>query len=333
MCPLPPVRASMITSLLATILSACVQSPSISEMSPQDEKSGVLFAEWVELGTRSGPIPGTDRSQPSHLLRVDNQVILVDVGDGTTQQLAKAGVGLGDVDAVFISHLHFDHTGGLFAFLSLRYQSSSAFGATPLAIYGPPGTASMVRQLDAATLAAAELLPATPPAHEIHELSGGASVTIGEILINAVENSHYDLIKPTESAQVSLSFRFDIEGRSVVYTGDTGPSAELEEMALGADLLVSEIMDAETAIIQMRESGMHLTDETEAYVRAHFTRQHLTPDEVGKLAASTHVKSLVLTHFGGASDDPQQIPRLTRQIAQYYDGPIHFAEDLDAFEF
>ena len=78
---------------------------------------------------------------------------------------------------------------------------------------------------------------------------------------------------------------------------------------------------------------MHLTDETEAYVRAHFTRQHLTPDEVGKLAASTHVKSLVLTHFGGASDDPQQIPRLTRQIAQYYDGPIHFAEDLDAFEF
>ena len=85
MCPLPPVRASMITSLLATILSACVQSPSISEMSPQDEKSGVLFAEWVELGTRSGPIPGTDRSQPSHLLRVDNQVILVDVGDGTTQ--------------------------------------------------------------------------------------------------------------------------------------------------------------------------------------------------------------------------------------------------------
>ena len=92
---------------------------------------------FTTLGTNSGPIPNPERSEPANLLRFGDQVVLVDVGDGAPEQLVKAGVPLKAVTAVVISHLHFDHTGGLFAFLGLRYQAGIQ---GPLTIYGPPGT-------------------------------------------------------------------------------------------------------------------------------------------------------------------------------------------------
>lgn len=320
-------------SFLALLLSACLQPSGAAGSYDAIDQLASPAPVWIELGTQSGPIPGASRSQPAHLLRWQDQAILIDVGDGASQQLVKAGVGLAEVETVFISHLHFDHIGGLFALLSLRYQSNSASSVAPLVIYGPPGTADLVGKLDEAILSAAASLRTPPRAHEVHELSDGAQLAIGGITVTTAANSHYILSTGQDIVPVSLSYRFEAGGSSVVYTGDTGPSRNLEILAKDADLLVSEIMDVETALAQLLKNDMVLTDQAKAYVHAHFTRQHLTPEEVGKLAAASGVRSLVLTHFGGASDDPEQISRLTRQIAEHYDGPIRFADDLDRFSF
>ena len=78
---------------------------------------------WVTLGTHGGPVPSAQRSQPANLLLEGDRAILVDAGDGAAGQLAKVGVPLPRLSAVFISHLHFDHTGGLPAIIGLRFQT------------------------------------------------------------------------------------------------------------------------------------------------------------------------------------------------------------------
>ncbi|MDP5029223.1 MBL fold metallo-hydrolase, partial [Paraglaciecola sp.] len=97
--------------------------------------------EWITLGTMAGPIPNATHSQPSNALLVNGKTYLVDAGDGTAGQLAKAGSNIKHVDAIFLSHLHFDHTGGLPAILSLRWQTETK---SELTIYGPPGTKQTV---------------------------------------------------------------------------------------------------------------------------------------------------------------------------------------------
>ena len=96
--------------MLATaFLSACaMHSPAGSAEVPHDGDKP--RAAWVELGTNSGPIPTPEHSQPAHLLLWKGNPVLVDVGDGAAEQLAKAGVSLSQIETVFISHLHFDHT-------------------------------------------------------------------------------------------------------------------------------------------------------------------------------------------------------------------------------
>ncbi len=104
-------------------------------------------ATFTTLGTGAGPRPDAHRAQPANLLTYGKLYILIDVGDGAAQQLAKAGVPLESVTTVFLSHLHFDHTGGLFAYLSRRFQLRAPGVAT---IYGPPGTKATVDALVAA---------------------------------------------------------------------------------------------------------------------------------------------------------------------------------------
>ena len=105
-----------------------------------------LPLSWTTLGTAGGPIPTLDRSEPSNLLRAGQTRVLVDAGDGAVNNLARMGVDLTRVQAVFISHHHVDHYGGLLAVIGLAWMTS--YPGT-LEIYGPPGTAELVAWLAA----------------------------------------------------------------------------------------------------------------------------------------------------------------------------------------
>lgn len=285
---------------------------------------------WVELGTQSGPIPSGVRSEPAHLLLAGGQPILVDAGDGASEQLAKAHVPLTEVRTVFISHLHFDHTGGLFAVLGLRYQGGGV-ALPPLTVYGPPGTKALVRALTSAIQPGAALAAGPPPDDRVVELTDGSKVSLDGVNVTAAANSHYVLWNGSGPKPVSLSYRFDMPDRSIVYTGDTGPSDKVERLAQGADLLVSEVMDADVALAAIRRERPDLPAFALLFVRRHFDKEHLSPDQVGLMAQQAGVHALVLTHFGGADGSQAQIDRLTQTIAKHYKGPIRFANDLDRF--
>jgi ribonuclease BN (tRNA processing enzyme) len=292
-------------------------------------------SSFVTLGTMGGPIPSPTRAQPANLLQSGDQSILIDAGDGAAEQLAKAGIPLRDIRIVFISHLHFDHTGGLFALIGMRYQVVSP---GLLTIYGPPGTRRLVDGLVAAMQPASETgagIPGQvrrPPEATVRavEIGDGDSLALGNVTVHAVANSHYSYPAGSIEARErqSLSFRFDLPDRAIVYTGDTGPSAAVERLAQGADLLVGEVIDPPAAIDTLRRASPTLPAPAIAAIAAHFTEQHLTPHEIGLMAQRAGVKAVVLTHNALGSQSAEETRSL---IAANFHGPVAIASDLDRF--
>jgi ribonuclease BN (tRNA processing enzyme) len=290
---------------------------------------------FVTLGTVGGPIPNARRSEPANLLIVGDQYLLIDAGDGAAEQLARAGVSLEQIHSVFLSHLHFDHTGGLFAILGLRYQT---LGSGVLTVYGPPGTRALVVGLIAAMQPAAAAgvgfpgqAPRPPaPGIQVNEITDGSQLILGQVRVTAAVNTHYSFAKGSAEAAAfqSLSLRFDVPDRSIVYTGDTGPSDNVVQLAHHVDLLVSEVVDAEDAMATLQRINPRIPPAVLAVVRRHMLEQHLTPEAAGALAAAAGVGRLVLTHNGlGDSGDA----RALAAVSGKFKGPIVLANDLDRF--
>jgi ribonuclease BN (tRNA processing enzyme) len=320
----------------ALALNACpvlAQAGGVAE--PAETASA---ARWVTLGTRGGPLASATRSQPANLLVHDGRHYLIDVGDGATGQLAKLSLGTAHIDAVFISHLHFDHTAGLAGILGLRWQTNAA---DKLTVYGPPGIAELVSGLVASMIpgtTAGYGVPGAPRQDprdmaEVIELRDGAILDHQGMRVSVRNNSHYSFAPGSDLAQrfESLSYRFDLPGRSIVYTGDTGPSTAVEELARGADLLVAEMMDVEHTLAAVRRNSPHLPPAVAQGMERHLRDHHLLPGDVGRLASTAGVGAVVVTHFVGREpDDPAHLEYL-REIAAIYDGPVVIANDMDAF--
>ena len=295
-------------------------------------------SHWITLGTRGGPIADPDRSQPANALRVGDATYLVDVGDGAVEQLAKAGVPLASVRAVLLSHLHFDHTAGLFAVLGLRRQTNVD---APLTVYGPPGTRTLVDSLVAAmepTTRSGYGMPGAParPAGAgitVVEIRDGAHFDLDAARISAVKNTHYSFPSgsPEDRAFESLAYRFDMPDRSIVYTGDTGPSAAVERLAQGADLLVSEMIDVDRTMADVRRTSPNADPRATAGVEAHLRAHHLAPEDVGKLAGAAHVKAVVVTHFVAPRADAGALLGFLARIRDNFSGPAVIARDLESF--
>jgi len=315
------VRAALAVAALAAAFPVAAQQPA---------------STFVTLGTNSGPIPNPARSQPANLLIADGRQILVDVGDATAEQLGKAGGRIETIDSVFVSHLHFDHIGGLFALLSRRYQVISP---GVLTIYGPPGTKAVVDQMVGAINSVAiagsviRSRAGRAPAEgvKVIEVGDGAQVVLGAIKVTAAANSHYvammDGGRPADGPQ-SLSFRFDLPDRSITYTGDTGPSPAVERLAKGSDLLIAEIIDVDAVMARLRRTRPDVPPAAYALVERHHRLEHLEPAEIGKMAQRAGVKALVLTHN---AVEPDGIEAARAAIGAIFKGSVRFAADLDRF--
>lgn len=291
---------------------------------------------WTTLGTAGGPIPTLDRSEPANLLDAANRTILVDSGDAAATQIARLGRSIGDVDTVFISHLHWDHTGGLAAVLGLRWMNNFE---TPITIYGPPGMAQVVDGI-IASLRPQERVGfgtgarvADPAANiTVYELADGEGVTVDDLRVTARINTHYDF--PEEQiGTTSLSYRFVMGDRAITYSGDTGPSPALTELAQGSDLLVTEVMALEPLVASITAQRPDMPPQVRDAMRQHLATHHIDAGEVGRTANTAAVKHVVLTHFAvppGPLHDHEAY--LRAGVRQSYVGPVDLARDLSSFD-
>ncbi len=122
----------------------------------------------------------------------------------------------------------------------------------------------------------------------------------------------------------ALAFRFDTDDGSVVFSGDTGPSENLIELAQGADILVHEVIDREWA-----EEGLFpapRTPQQDAIVQ-HLLHAHTQVDQVGPIADAAGVPTLVLSHLV-PGDWPEH---KWRRAQRGYSGELIVGRDLDTF--
>lgn len=294
-------------------------------------------ASLTTLGTAGGPVQNPDRAQPAFLLMNGARPVLIDCGEGAMRQLARAGVQFRDVGEIFLTHHHFDHIGSLFACLGVNMMTMRR---DPLVIHGPPGTARIVEGLLAACDVpqaigfgiAGQTMPHPREFVRVVEIRPGDRLTLGEMVVTACENTHYraEAQFGTEGP-VSLSYRFDLPGRSLVVTGDTGECRALQGLAQGADLLIVEMMDLDLTLSRVRASNPAMPAAGIDRIRQHLSQHHLSPEELGDLAARAGVGQVVAVHFPPGVATPASAPDYAARIAARFGGGVRIGVDLETY--
>ena len=293
----------------------------------------------ITLGTRGGPIPMEGRAQSSNLLIVNGASYIVDAGVGVTRRLTRAGIAIRDIDSIFITHPHSDHTGGLGGLLSTEYDYNRT---KPVNIYGPPGTAASTRALVqflsvSADIRMSEGMRTVTPASIFfgHDTGIGVIYQDANVKVTAAENAHFHFPpgSPAYGKYKSYSYRFETADRVIVFSGDTGPSAALDELAKGADLLVTEVIAVDEWKEQQIKTGrwQQMSPEQQARALRRQVEEHITPEDIGKMATRANVKTVVLSHFLPATDPKDGYERLGEQVNKHFAGKVLVAKDLMEF--
>lgn len=270
----------------------------------------------IMLGTGM-PAPNPDRSGPSTAVVVGTRVFLFDSGPGVMRRVAAAKLPIDGPTALFLTHLHSDHTLGL---PDLIFTSWVMGRSVPMRIFGPPGTKAMTDHLMAAW---AEDIDIRTNGLE-HGRPGGQRVEAHEVRAGVVYDSAGVKITavpvPHGSWKVALGFRIDAPHKSIFISGDTRYSADLARAAANVDVLIHEVYSAERVQPEKRPGG----DAWPNYM----TSFHASDVEVGRVAAKAKPKLLVLYHIVG----PYTAEALTAGVRKGgYRGKVVVANDLDRF--
>jgi len=267
------------------------------------------------LGTGS-PQPRMDRFGPSILVEAGKQHLLFDCGRGATQRIEQLKVPFGEVDALFLTHLHSDHVVGIPDLWLIGWPRGRK---SPFRVWGPEGTKEMMAHLEKAyqfdihiRRDVDEKLPAQGVVVEARDIEQGVVYENTGVKITAFTVDH-GLVKP------ALGYRIDFKGHSVVLSGDTRPSENLIQFAQGADVIIHEVIDPEA----FRSKNPSVNPERAQRVAAH----HTTPEQAGTVFARVKPKLAVYSHI--VPGDTTDLIPLTRKT---YSGPLEVGEDLMSIE-
>jgi ribonuclease Z len=272
------------------------------------------------LGTGS-PLPSAVCAGPSTLVQTENANILVDAGRGVVMRLTGAMCPPPAVTGVLLTHLHSDHICGLNDVVTTRWVASPA--ATPLPIWGPPGTAAMVAGMMAMlgadigyrTAHHDDLRTGGPMSVNVIEVSPGDSFVVGDVTVSAHRTDH----RPVEP---SVGFRLEHDGAVAALAGDGIPCAELDELCRDADYYVQTVIreDLVRTLASLIPTSQRFLDILD---------YHSTVEQAAQTAARAGVKTLVLTHFVPPLQ-PGQEDEWRALAAAHFPGDIIVGPDLTA---
>jgi ribonuclease BN (tRNA processing enzyme) len=247
---------------------------------------------FVVLGSGT-TVPDLERGPAGFLVQVGARSWLVDGGSGTVGRCLRAGVDPRTLDGGFYSHHHPDHCADLVPLLfSMRVGPPSRQRDYP--IWAGRGFGAYLAGLQAVH---GRWIEPGAGAVRLTELSldGPDGVDLGDLALRT---------RPANHSACPLHLRFEADGRSVVFSGDTGWSDPLVELATGADLLVCEV-------------GSSDTEPAEG---------HLAPSEVARLVAAARPREVWLTHFYPGTDPAEAVALVAATGAR-----VRRAADLDVW--
>jgi ribonuclease BN (tRNA processing enzyme) len=212
-----------------------------------------------------GAWPEEGQACSGFLVEHDGFRLLVDAGYAIVPRLQRHAP-VESIDAVLVSHGHPDHCADVNPLLRARVFRDEP--APDLPLYAPPGALDAVLALDHPRLLRS--------AYTVHEFTPGAELHIGPFAVGTRLLPH---------SVPNAGVRLRAGGAVVAYTGDTGPSPAVAELADGADVLIADAT---------------YIDEAPEHLRGVLSSARLA----GREAQRAGVGQLLLTHlFPGTDPD------------------------------
>jgi ribonuclease BN (tRNA processing enzyme) len=238
-------------------------------------------------------VPSLKRGPCAVLMKINRAALLFDSGPGTMRRLLEANTSIFDLNYIFYSHFHPDHSAELVPLIFATKYPDGHRRHTPLTVVAARGFSDFFNGLKTVYGRWIELAPGLLETLELENTSRD-SHRFKEFTVEST---------PVEHNRESIAYRVtSADGSSVVYSGDTDYSENLIDLAKNTDLLICESA---------------LPDELRV-------KGHLTPSLAGELATRAGVRKLVLTHF---YPDCERVD-IEQQCRKTYSGPLLLAEDL-----
>lgn len=289
------------------------------------------------LGT-GGSVPSARRSTASVLVSRGGERLLFDCGEGTQRQMQRS-LGLVQLDEIYLTHFHADHTLGLPGLLK-TYDLTDR--EPPLTVYGPKGLREVYAMMKPLIgrlcfdVELVELEPGQPVVREDYEIQpfeAAHSVRAnGYALVESPRPGKFDVGaaerlgvpegpafaalqrgEAVEGANGSVSpdqvVGPDRPGRTVVLTGDTSPSPATVAAAADAELLVHDASFAEEEAQRAAETG------------------HSTVGQAAAVACEAHVKLLALVHISSR----YHVGKVLEEAEEVYEATVA-PKDFDVIE-
>jgi ribonuclease BN (tRNA processing enzyme) len=230
--------------------------------------------------------PGPGRAAAGLLLQHEGISVALDLGTGTLSNL-QLRIPHHELDAVVVTHRHLDHCLDLYPLTVARVFHPDRL--VPLPIHAPAGVFDAV-----AALEDEEGKREMRETFDVGEEESGSTFEVGPLRF---------ALRSLPHSIPNLGIRVEADGASLAYTGDTGPGPEIEELARGVNVLVSEASWED-------EDGI-------------LAEGHLTAEQAGRHAAGAGAGRLVLTHFWSTVDRD----RARTLASEAFGGEVEVAEE------
>ena len=191
------------------------------------------MAELLILGSGPG-YPGGRRLPTTLAVKADGRLYLLDCGSPAATLLARAGERIQDLEALFLTHMHVDHAGGVPLLLQALLVAARE---RPLATLVPARSAERLRTAARAFLLEPERYPF---AWQLEEANPYETYEFPGLTVSFLPNEHLRLLAGPEAPQ-SASLYLNVDGSTLLYSGDVAGPEELATHARQCDLLVHEL--------------------------------------------------------------------------------------------
>lgn len=244
--------------------------------------------EFLVLGSGTR-VPLKERSMAGYAVRTAENFLLLDCGDGVLRRGLEAGLPMLQVEAILFTHLHLDHVADLPPLLWALHGEGAQRAEKPLYLFGPSGFKNFFEGMIDLYGEWIHRIPCEIIVREVVR----ERFSIG----NCEVQTYY-----MEHGIPANGYRLEHENKTLAYTGDTGPCEEAIALAREADLFIAEC----------------------SFPNGSESATHLTPGEVGKIAAQAKCKRVLLTHLY-----PQALRAdIVSQCREYFSGEIELSRDL-----
>ena len=274
------------------------------------------------LGTGS-PTPSVKRAGSGYLVETGSECFVFDCGPGSYRRFLEAGKEPTEITQLFVTHWHYDHCIDLPHYVLQRWDQGA--GKIPeLKIHGPRPIRRIVEALfdkDGVFDSDLEARTRNEMSVAIYHARGGAGSrerprpVIAEAEHGSVFRGDDWTVRAIEVPHVQpwlrcLAYRLESEGRSLVYSGDSGPTDRMVSFSEGADVLIHMC---------------HYLTGTE--LNEAMARGCGSPGMIGALARDAGVGTVVLTHITGQIDKPGVRERVVSEVREIFQGTVIFGED------